>query len=60
MTETKEYYVLDTDALKVTNFKYDSMDRLNIKGKRFSKRLIKDYINDLKIELPVNSEVMLL
>jgi len=60
MTETKEYYVLDTDALKVTNFKYDSMDRLNIKGKRFSKRLIKDYINDLKIELPVNSEVMVL
>jgi len=60
MTETKEYYVIDCDALKVMDFKYDSMDRLSIKGKKFSKRLIKDYINDLKIELPVNSEVMVI
>jgi len=58
MTKEKEYFILDSDNLKVANFKYDRNDRLVIKDKRFSKRLINEYIKELKLDLPTNIEVL--
>ena len=58
MTKAKEYYILDSDNLKVANFKYDRNDRLVIRDKRFSKRLIKEYVNELKKDLPLCTEII--